>query len=75
MTQVLEEFDHKFSRKERQLEIFKAQNVKLKDAFDQLKEEKNNIQMSLNESSLKQNNVEHSMDQAQNMIQQYEKII
>ena len=68
MTQVLEEFDLKFSRKERQLEIFKAQNLKLKDAFDQLKEEKNNIQMTLNESSLKQNNAEHSMEQAQSTI-------
>lgn len=70
MTQVLEEFDLKFSRKEKQLEIFKAQNVKLKDAFDQIKEEKNQLQMSLNESSIKNNNHDYQMEQAKNKILQ-----
>ena len=54
MTQVLEEFDEKFSRKERQLDIAKAQNYKLKDAFDQIKDQ--NIQLSnrLNEKEARE---------------------
>jgi len=39
MTQVLDEFDAKFSRKEKQLETARNQGKMLKDAFDTLKEQ------------------------------------
>ena len=37
MTAVLEEFDLKYSRKEKQLLVARNQNSQLKEAFDQLK--------------------------------------
>lgn len=37
MTSVLEEFDLKYSRKEKQLLVARNQNSQLKEAFDQLK--------------------------------------
>jgi hypothetical protein len=38
MTAVLEEFDNKYSRKEKQLELARNQNSQLKDAFDKLRD-------------------------------------
>lgn len=34
MTEVLDEFDIKYSKKEKQLELVRDQNKQLKDAFD-----------------------------------------
>jgi methylthioribose-1-phosphate isomerase len=38
MTMVLDEFDKKFSKKEKQLETARHQNTQLKHAFDQMKQ-------------------------------------
>ena len=44
MTAVLEEFDHKYSRKEKQLDVARNQNAQLKDAFDKLRDIQTKIQ-------------------------------
>ena len=38
MTQVLDEFDQKFTRKEKQLDVVKQQNKQMKEAYDTVKE-------------------------------------
>lgn len=47
MTQVLDEFDQKFTRKEKQLEAFRTQNKQMKEAYDTVKEMQIQLQQEL----------------------------
>lgn len=47
MTAVLEEFDLKYTRKEKQLEVARDQNKQLKAAFEQIKDMKSDLSFRL----------------------------